>query len=118
MTDVGQLLSGLGLDRYAETFAANAIGADVLADLSDADLEKPDIPLGDRKRLLKAIAARRQHGQELAETPAPWSTSAGQAERRQLTVMFCDLVGSTAVTLGQFFEIRMRSPNNWPGWPG
>ena len=74
------------------------IGADVLADLSDADLVELGIPLGDRKRLLKAIAALHEHGQGPAETPARWSTSAGQAERRQLTVMFCDLVGSTALS--------------------
>jgi hypothetical protein len=40
MTEVEQWLAGLGLDRYVETFAANAIGVDVLADLSDTDLEK------------------------------------------------------------------------------
>jgi Adenylate and Guanylate cyclase catalytic domain len=55
-------------------------------------------PLGDRKRLLKAIAAWCEHDQGRAEAPAPWPASAGEAERRQLTVMFCDLVGSTALS--------------------
>jgi class 3 adenylate cyclase/predicted ATPase len=96
VSDVGQWLTGLGFGRYVETFAANAIGADVLADLSDTDLERLGIPLGDRKRLLKAIAARWESAQ--GRTEAPWSGSAGQAERRQLTVMFCDLVGSTALS--------------------
>ena len=61
-----------GFDRYVGTFAAHAIGADVLADY-DADLQKLGIPLGDRKRLLKAIAAQRQRDQELPR-PAPLAT--------------------------------------------
>jgi class 3 adenylate cyclase/predicted ATPase len=96
VTDVEEWLVGLGFDRYVETFTAHAIGADVLADLTDADLEKLVIPLGDRKRLLKAIAARIERCEFHAE--ARRVTSIGQAERRQLTVMFCDLVGSTALS--------------------
>jgi class 3 adenylate cyclase/predicted ATPase len=92
-TDVGDWLAGLGFGRYAQIFAENAIGADVLSDLSETDLEKLDIPLGDRKRLLKAIAARAEN-----HTTAPAVTAPGQAERRQLSVMFTDLVGSTALS--------------------
>jgi SAM domain (Sterile alpha motif) len=55
--DVGEWLRGLGLGQYGQKFRENKIEADVLADLTDGDFEKLGIPLGDRKRLLKAIAA-------------------------------------------------------------
>ena len=54
--NVCEWLRGRGLDQYEGTFLDNKIDLDVLADLSDGDLEKLGIPLGDRKRLLKAIA--------------------------------------------------------------
>src|SRR5262245_10622488 len=92
-TDVGDWLAGQGFGRYAQIFAENAIGADVISDLSETDLEKLGIPLGDRKRLLKAITARAEN-----HTTAPAVTAPGQAERRQLSVMFTDLVGSTALS--------------------
>jgi predicted ATPase/class 3 adenylate cyclase len=90
--DVAGWLDQLGLSEYAPLFAEQAIDRGVLADLSDQDLRDLGIPLGHRKRLLKAIAA-------LAEpSPArPEGPSRPEAERRQLTVLFCDLVGSTAL---------------------
>ena len=97
--DVGEWLRSLGLGRYEDAFREAEIGPDVLPDLTDSDLEKLGVPLGDRKRLLKAIASLGP-AQVLAEprglSPTPLSTDA--AERRQLTVMFCDLVGSTALS--------------------
>ena len=54
--DVGGWLRSLGLGEYEEKFRDNKIDADVLADLTNGDLEKLGLPLGDRKRLLKAIA--------------------------------------------------------------
>ncbi|HZZ21850.1 MAG TPA: SAM domain-containing protein [Roseiarcus sp.] len=54
--DVGGWLRDLGLGQYEETFRDNKIDVDVLAELAEFDLEKLGIPLGDRKRLLKAIA--------------------------------------------------------------
>jgi class 3 adenylate cyclase/predicted ATPase len=98
--DVGVWLRNLGLGRYEATFRESEIDAQVLPDLSDADLEKLGLPMGHRKRLLKAIAGL---------TSADWVHDAGppaatvepkphdEAERRQLTVMFVDLVGSTAL---------------------
>ena len=53
--DVGGWLRNLGLGRYEPAFIANAIDSDVLAELTEGDLEKLGIPLGDRKRLIKAI---------------------------------------------------------------
>src|SRR6266516_7331204 len=103
--DVGGWLRDLGLGRYEQTFIEkNAIDSDVLPELTEDDLEKLGIPLGDRKRLIKAIRGM------LADSPSALITSAvgedvqsGQpraaaAERRHLTVMICDVVGSTALS--------------------
>ena len=89
--DIEGWLHGLGLDRYAEAFRANRIDLDVVPDLTNADLTALGVALGDRKRLLRAIAALREPAR-----PAP---ARPQAERRQLTVMFVDLVGSTALSV-------------------
>jgi class 3 adenylate cyclase/predicted ATPase len=98
--NVENWLHGMGMRQYAAAFRDNGIGADVLADLTEADLEKLGLNLGDRKRLLKAIAA-------LGAEPAPPETPTAplvptptppEAERRQLTVTFVDLVGSTKLS--------------------
>src|ERR1700722_18532282 len=102
--DVREWLRGLGLGQYGQKFRDNKIDADVLVDLTDGDLEKLGIPLGDRKRLLKAIAAnvaperRADRTRLVAAAPAVWPQTFARpddAERRPITVMFCDLVGST-----------------------
>ena len=98
--DLGQWLCGIGLGDYVESFAAQRITWDVLSDLSEQDLKELGLPLGDRKRLLKAVATLR----EPAEAPAgtepflPPASQGRDAERRQLTVLFCDLVGSTELS--------------------
>ena len=96
--DVGDWLRGLGLGQYEATFRDSEVDAEVLLELTDADLEKLGMPLGHRKRLLKAIGAlnMRAAGSKPPATAAP-GPKAEAAERRQLTVMFCDLVGSTAL---------------------
>jgi predicted ATPase/class 3 adenylate cyclase len=96
--DVGGWLRSLGLGQYEALFRASEIDADILPELTDVDLEKLGVPLGHRKRLLKAIS-----GLAAPETsPAPSASTGAKphdaAERRQLTVMFCDLVGSTALS--------------------
>src|SRR5246500_1785896 len=96
--DVGGWLRSLGLGQYEALFRASEIDADILSDLTEVDLEKLGVSLGHRKRLLRAIS-----GLAAAETAAAPSAATGvkpqdAAERRQLTVMFCDLVGSTAVS--------------------
>src|SRR5262250_3353641 len=96
--DVGGWLRSLGLGQYEALFRASEIDTDILPELTEVDLEKLGVPLGHRKRLLRAIS-----GLAVAETLATPSASDGArphdaAERRQLTVMFCDLVGSTAVS--------------------
>jgi class 3 adenylate cyclase/tetratricopeptide (TPR) repeat protein len=95
--DVAAWLRDLGLGQYEGRFRENEIEADVLPELTEADLEKLGLPLGPRKRLLKAIAnlgeAPKTSGAESLTVPPE-----DAAERRQLTVMFCDLSGSTALS--------------------
>jgi class 3 adenylate cyclase/predicted ATPase len=94
--DVAAWLRELGLERYEPAFRDNEIDWEVLPELTDAELEKIGLPLGPRKKLLKAIARLSaevsEHPSEVASQPGP---VAQEAERRQLTVMFVDLVGST-----------------------
>jgi class 3 adenylate cyclase/predicted ATPase len=98
--DVADWLRTLGLEQY-EALRQNDIDAEVLPTLGDDDLRELGISsLGHRKKLLGAIAALADHSKVTAasdlmqESRAPAPSS---AERRQLTVMFCDLVGSTAL---------------------
>ena len=97
--DLGGWLRSLGLDQYEATFRANEIDTDVLPELTEIDLEKLGVPLGHRKRLLKAIAGLAAP-EKLPPTlgPAPERPETDAAERRQVTVMFSDLVGSTALS--------------------
>ena len=98
--DVAVWLRGLGLEQYETLFRENDIDAEVLSDLTDGDLEKIGVSLGHRKRLLKAVAAltRPPPAPQAAATPILVAIDA--AERRQLTVMFSDIVGSTALSAG------------------
>ena len=76
--DVGVWLRGLGLGRYETVFREHAIGMDVLADLTDGELAQIGVPLGDRKRLLKAIAS-------LSETEPSFSSKEGVARDEATT---------------------------------
>ncbi len=101
--DVGEWLDGLGLGEHAEAFARNKLELDHLPDLSEDDLKDLGVAaMGDRKTLLRAIAAIAEPTDGKAEGEAvrtkPASRRAAEAERRQLTVMFVDLVGSTALS--------------------
>ena len=97
--DVGAWLRGLGLGQYEVTFRDSEIEADVLRELTEADLEKIGLPLGPRKRILKAIQNLGDADKtSVASDTARPASAKGTAERRQLTVMFCDLVGSTAIS--------------------
>jgi class 3 adenylate cyclase len=97
--DIGGWLRSLGLGQYESAFCDNDIDAEVLNELTDGDLEKLGVSLGHRKRLLKAISSLGAPEIPTKPTgPVPARTSTDAAERRQLTVMFCDLVGSTAMS--------------------
>ena len=102
--DVGDWLRSLGLERYEAAFRENAIDDTVLPSLTAEDLKDLGIEfVGHRRKLLDSIARLRAEASSPCAaaprpTPAPGSAPSGSsAERRQLTVMFCDLVGSTAL---------------------
>ena len=90
--DVGGWLRNLGLGQYEPSFIENAIDFDVLPELTEGDLEKLGMPLGDRKRIIKAIKAR-AGGSPAHPSRPKWgscpsnSTPMAAAERRHLTVM-------------------------------
>jgi class 3 adenylate cyclase/predicted ATPase len=86
-------LDGIGLPQYATVFAENAIEFEILPDLTEADLEKLGVALGHRKQILRAIGALP------GRSVAPAASAQSKAERRQVTVLFCDLVGSTALAI-------------------
>jgi class 3 adenylate cyclase/predicted ATPase len=94
---VSAWLENLGLGRYAEAFQQNAIAWDVLPELNEGDLEALGVLLGHRKTLLRAIAHLSQRAEGMGSEKQPFPPERDQAERRQLTVMFCDLVDSTTL---------------------
>jgi class 3 adenylate cyclase len=98
-SDVEQWLEGLGLGRYAAVFAENEIDLDALPHITEDDLKDVGVALGPRRKLLAAIAELDSRGPPAPESATLGDRSAGvEAERRQLTVMFCDLVGSTELS--------------------
>jgi class 3 adenylate cyclase/predicted ATPase len=106
-TDLAEWLGRHGLDQYAQTFAENNIEYSVLPDLTENDLKKLGVSsLGHRKKLLRAIEALTAARQPTGTTTAvsnvtvvsPSLVQHREAEFRQITVMFCDLVGSTKLS--------------------
>jgi class 3 adenylate cyclase/predicted ATPase len=97
---ISEWLMEIGLGKYAETFLANDIDLEILPDLDDADLERLGVSLGHRKKLLRAIAnlAAAATSAKLSDSRPRAADPSSSAERRQLTVMFVDLVGSTELT--------------------
>src|SRR5690348_8956632 len=106
--DVAEWLKSLGLEQYEAAFRENDVDAEVLPTLTGDDLKELGIvSIGHRRRILSAVAklqndsvssqAAEPLGDHPASTPAEGVVSSG-GERRQLTVMFCDLVGSTALS--------------------
>ena len=102
--DVRAWLEGNGFGRFVDLFEGNEIDGEVLLELTDDDLAKLGLPLGPRKKLLKAITSLDQATSPGAATaplesaPPEPAAPRSEAERRQLTVMFVDLVGSTALS--------------------
>jgi hypothetical protein len=102
---IAELLASLGMSEYAERFAENDVEIDVLSELTDQDLERLGIALGHRRRMLRAIrelgSSRAATGSERPGSASVTTQPALQdiAERRQLTVMFRDLVAASQ--LGQ-----------------
>src|SRR5262245_45599614 len=99
MTGIAEWLASIGLSEYAERFAENAIDLSVLGDLTEQDLKDLGVLLGHRRKMLRAISELRGEGGpagHIAAHPAAKPAPREGAERRQLTVIVCDLVGSSA----------------------
>src|SRR5215813_13919646 len=107
MNEMRQWLTDLGLERFAELFEREEVTSANLPELTEADLKDLGLPLGPRKTILKAIEALRtgdaiprprspgsDTAKHLAEKSPP-TKNALEGERRQLTVLFCDMVGFT-----------------------
>ena len=98
MNNMDEWLGSLGLSEYLPRFEEHAVDLSIVGDLTDADLKDIGIPLGHRRKLLRAIAelASRTGQRRLAPTS---DAIRDVAERRHLTVLFCDMVGSTALSV-------------------
>jgi len=100
MRGTAEWLESIGLGEYAQRFAENAIDLAVLRDLTDQDLKELGVLLGHRRKMLRAIAELDVTSAIAPTAPAtkPEREPSDEAERRHLTVMFCDLVGSTSLS--------------------
>jgi class 3 adenylate cyclase/predicted ATPase len=121
-------LERCGLAHHARAFADHAIDFDVLADLSEDDLKELGLSLGDRRRLQRAIAETSKEAEQTAGTGAERAQPrrAIEAERRHMTVLFCDLVASTelagrldpedlAVAIGSYHSCCAEVVGRWDG---
>ncbi len=99
--DIAEWLDRLGLGRYADRFVTNEIDLDSLSHITEADLKDIGVALGPRRKLLAAIAELGDSKETAkAEGKTGEHVPGADAERRQLTVMFVDLVGSTSLSAG------------------
>jgi class 3 adenylate cyclase/ABC-type transport system involved in cytochrome c biogenesis ATPase subunit len=96
MSDIKPWLVLLGLEKYQDVFATNDIDLTVAPELTEQDLEQLGLSLGHRRKFIAAAAKLRSATASPSEPPAPVQ-AAQQIERRQVTVVFTDLVGSTAL---------------------
>jgi len=92
--DIADMLDDLGLEKYANAFEAEEITPELVVSLSDDDLKQLGLPLGPRRAIVTAIAAGGPTVAAVSSNDEPGLN----AERRQITVMFCDMVGSTALS--------------------
>src|SRR5262245_22804934 len=99
MSTIASWLEGLGLGQYTTCFVENAVDLSILPDLTEADLEKLGVALGHRKRMLRAIAGLSSHEPVRAVGPPASESPISEGERRQITVLFCDLVDSTVLAV-------------------
>ncbi len=95
--DITEWLEDLGLGKYAEVFAENELDLVALPHVTEEDLKEIGVALGARRKLLAAISALGEVGAAATTVREPLPSGAPEAERRQLTVLFADLVGSTAL---------------------
>jgi class 3 adenylate cyclase len=95
--DIGAWLERLGVGKYEEIFLTQEISLDVLPELTDADLRSLGVPLGPRRKILTAAASLRGKSAARIVTGSRGSAPSGSLERRNMTVMMCDLVDSTVL---------------------
>src|SRR5262245_35795181 len=106
MPDITEWLGEIGLGQYVPAFLENDIDLEIISELTEADLEKLGLSLGHRKKVLRAVASlRTARAAEVAAGKPAGLASADppvavrpDAQRRQLTIVFYDLVGSTALS--------------------
>ncbi len=112
MQQIADWLEKLGMSEYAERFAENDVDIEVLSELTDTDFDRLGVSIGHRRKILKALAAGGPRAaaappsslvpeqSRTTEAPRPISPSMEVAagERRYVTVLFCDLVGSTSIS--------------------
>src|SRR5918998_2052810 len=96
--DIAVWLRSLRLERYVQAFLDAEVTPEVLPELTDADLRELGLPLGPRKLVLRAIRDLPGTSTPRASATPSAPSAPPEAERRRLTVMFCDLVGSTALS--------------------
>src|SRR4249919_1867083 len=97
MKGIAEWLASIGMEEYAQRFAENAIDLSVVRDLTEQDLKDLGVLLGHRRKLLRAIAEL-DPASLVPERPPIEPVPRDEGERRHMTVMFCDLVGSTALS--------------------
>jgi class 3 adenylate cyclase len=98
MPDTASWLARLGLTKYIDAFTKNEVDLDALRHLSDDDLKELGLPIGPRRKVLAAVATLKDSDLSLTRSGAAPAQPRIEAERRQLTVMFVDLVGSTELS--------------------
>ena len=138
MSDIRSWLARLGLERFAEAFEREEVSLENLPELTEEDLKGLGLPLGPRKSLLKAIVAAGS-ATSIAPLPVPQpytpahlaekiltSRSALEGERKQVSVLFCDIADSTALAaaagpevmhgvLNRFFQLLMEQVHRYEG---
>src|SRR5262245_9917547 len=108
MQQIASWLEKLGLSQSADHFSDNGIDVSVLPHLTDQDLKDIGVLLGHRRKILAAISELGGAGTTELRPEAIVPKQQSEAERRQVTVMFCDLVGSTALAASMDPEDLLR----------
>ena len=128
MSTLRQWLDTHGLSRYLATFEDNDVDLDILSSLTEEDLHRLGVSLGDRKRILRALHDEtKTTAGSVGQDARDIESATAQGERRQVTVLFCDLVGSTALSntrdpeeyrsiLTRYHEICIQSIQRYDGY--
>jgi class 3 adenylate cyclase len=95
VSEVERWLSRLGLSRYKELFDHHQIDFDTLRLLSEGDLREMGIPIGPRRKIVERLEARKSMRDDRSPAGSFLRDGSEVPERRQLTILFCDIVGST-----------------------